>query len=257
MPIVTLTTDFGNNDYYLGALKGALLCANAGLQLVDISHNIKSFDIVQAAYFLKSAYPSFPKETIHIISVNNLYQANPVFVAMQHEGQYFIAPDNGVLSLMFEELPDTIYELEYMDESTFPLEEVFGKAVDHITSERPFYEIGMPLDAITERLTYQAVRSANQLKGTIIHIDNYENVITNITEDLFKEVGKKRPFQLYYKRTNPLTELSKAYSAVPIGEALCLINSTGHLELAINMGKAASLLNLKLEDTIQIEFLPV
>lgn len=257
MPIVTLTTDFGNNDYYLGALKGALLCAKPALQIVDITHNIKSFDIVQAAYFLKSAYPSFPAGTMHILSVNNFYSSTPVFVALKYQEQYFIAPDNGILSLMFDEIPAEIFELEYFDKSTFPLEEIFGKAVAHITSDRPFSEIGILLDSITERLTYKAVRSTNQLKGTIIHIDHYENVITNITEELFKDVGKKRPFQLFYKRNNPLTELSTFYGDVPIGETLCLFNSTGHLEIALNMGKAASLLNLKIEDTIQIEFLPV
>ncbi len=256
MPIVSLTTDFGYQDYYLGSLKGALLCVRSDLNIVDITHNVKPFDIVQAAFILKNTFPSFPKGTIHIISVNNFYNSKPCFVALEYQEQFFIAPDNGVLSLMFDTLPEAIYELEYSDESTFPFEEIYGKAVDHIVKGQPFHEIGILLDSITERITYNPVKSSNQLKGTVIHIDRFGNVITNISEDLFKETAKGRSFQLFYKRTHPLNKISRFYSDVPVGEPLCLFNSMGYLELAINMGQAASLLNLKLEDTIQLDFMP-
>ncbi len=256
MPVVTLTSDFGNNDYYPAVLKGALLCANSNLQIIDITHNIKSFDIVQAAYILKNAYPSFPAETIHIISVNNFYTTSPCFVAMRYEEQYFIAPDNGVLSLVFDTIPKDIYEIEYSDKSTFPLEEVYGKVVAHLTSEKPFSEIGVLLDSITERMTFNAVQNSDQLKGTIIHIDPFENVIINITADLFEKARKGRSFQLFYRRNHPITTISNNYADVPVGETLCLFNSSDHLEIAINMGKAASLLGLKVEDTVQIDFMP-
>ena len=254
MPIITLTTDFGHNDYYLGALKGALLCANPTVQIIDITHQIRPHNIVQAAYILRNAYPSFPEGTIHLLSVNNFYTSTPCFVALRYNNQYFVAPDNGVLSLIFKDVPKDIYELEYFDKSTFPLEEVFGKAVAYLSSDRPFNEIGLLLDSITEKITYTAVRSSDHLKGTVIHIDHYDNAILNITEDLFRAAGQGRPFQLYFKRTHPITSISQFYGDVAVGEPLCLFNSMGYLEIAINMGKAASLLGLKLEDAIQIDF---
>jgi S-adenosyl-L-methionine hydrolase (adenosine-forming) len=99
----------------------------------------------------------------------------------------------------------------------------------------------------------QPVISQNQIRGSVIHIDNYDNVILNITRDLFQKISKNRPFQLYFKRHDPITQLSNYYNDVPIGETLCLFNSD-YLEIAINMGKAAELLGLKIEDTVQINF---
>jgi len=255
MPIVTLTTDFGLSDYYVGIIKGALLSASDKLQLVDITHNVNNYDIVQGAFILKNAYSSFPDGTIHLVSINNYPTTKPCFIAARHDGHYFISADNGIFSLMFNEPLNDIYELDYDGEWEFPLKRVFAKAVGHIANGMPFNEIGIPLDTIEQRISFQPVITKNSIKGTVIHIDNYENVIVNISRKLFNRVGKKRPFELYFKRHNPIDKLSENYFDVPIGDVLCLINSAGYLEIAINMGKAASLLGLKVEDSVQVDFL--
>ncbi len=254
MAIVSLTTDFGEYDYYVGSIKGALLCANPQLNIIDITHNIKNYDIVQAAYIIKNAYKSFPAGSIHILSVNNFYQSHPVFLILKHREHYFIAPDNGILSLLFDELPQQIYTLSYEDESTFPMEQAFARAVAHISQNLPFDEIGSPVDGITERINFQPVLGPSYIKGAVIHIDQYENIIINIKESLFEQVGQGRNFRLYFKRDQPITTLSNYYSDVAVGETLCLFNSVGDLEIAINMGKAASMLGLKIDDVVQIEF---
>jgi S-adenosylmethionine hydrolase len=254
MPIVTLTSDFGLTDYYIAVIKGALLCQNQNLNIVDITHNVKTYDIVQGAFVLKNAYSSFPKETIHILSINNYYSKKNCFLAVRSDDHYFIGPDNGVFSLLFNEKPKDIYELEYDMKSDFPLKDIFSKAVGHITNGLPFNEIGIKIDEIEERISFQPVINKSQIKGTVIHIDHYENAIVNITKDLFEQVGEKRKFSIFFKRFNPIQKLSKNYSDVSVGEQLCFFNSAGCLEIAINMGKASSMLGLNIDDSVQIEF---
>ena len=107
---------------------------------------------------------------------------------------------------------------------------------------------------MVQRITFQPVISPNRIRGAVIYIDQYENVISNISRELFERIGKNREFELYFKRHDPILKLSRNYFDVAVGETLCLINSAEYLELAINMGKASSMLGLKLEDTIQIDF---
>lgn len=254
MPIVTFTSDFGSKDYYAAIIKGAMLSNNAQLNIIDISHNVKTYDIVQGAFILKNAYPSFPEGSIHVISVNDFPTSKACFLALRYEGHYFIGPDNGLFSMMFDEIPEDIYELEYVDEGNFVLKEVYAKAVGHIANGLPFNEIGIPLVEIEQRISIQAVTSNESIKGSIVHIDNYENLIVNIDKQLFGRVGAGRDFALYFKRHDPITSLSRHYADVAVGERLCFFNSAGYLEIAINMGRAASLLSLNVEDAIEIKF---
>ena len=150
MSIVTLTTDFGSTDYYVGVIKGAMLCENPQINIVDISHNIKNYDIAQASYVIKNTYQSFPKGTIHVVSVNNFYSKHKKFIAIQKDGDYFIGPDNGVFSLVFKEMPKDVYELDYQENGTFPLKDVYAKAIGHIVNDMPFHEIGMPVKKIVQ-----------------------------------------------------------------------------------------------------------
>ena len=174
--------------------------------LLDISHNVKNYDIVQGAFILKNAYHSFPKGSIHIISINNFYSSERTFITFRYDGHYFMGPDNGIFSLMFSSIPDDVYELEFMERGNFPLKNVFAKAVGHILSGKPFNEIGIPVEQIIERITLQAVISPSQIRGSVIYIDQYENVILNITKELFDKVRQKRAFALYFKRHEPINK---------------------------------------------------
>jgi S-adenosylmethionine hydrolase len=255
MAIITLTTDFGLRDYYVGVIKGAMLCQNPNINIVDISHNIETYDIVQASFIIKNTYKAFPKGTIHIVSVNNFINTTKSFIAIKHKDYYFIGPDNGIFSLVFEDKPTEVFRLETTDANRgFPLKDIFAKAIHHITTDKPFEEIGEKVFQIQERITLQPVLSKSQIRGSVIFIDNYENVIVNIPQVLFEQVANKRRFEIFFKRYDPITSICEHYSDVPVGETLCLFNSTGYLEVSVNLGKAASLHNLKIDDTIQIDF---
>lgn len=255
MQLVTLTTDFGVQDYYAGALKGALLRRSPDLQLVDISHAIKPFDIVQGAFVVQNAYPEFPEGTIHLIGVNCVYDAQFRFLAARKDGHYFLAPDNGLLTLLFGQLPETeVRELPAPIQQHFPVKKTFADAVDHITSGKPFDMLGSPAGPVLQRISLQPVITPGRIRGTIIQVDNFENVVVNIGRDVFEKNGNGREFSLFFKRNDPITRLCQNYCDAPVGEPLCLFNSAGLLEIAVNMGRAATLLGLKVEDVVEVVF---
>ena len=256
MTIVTLTSDFGLQDNYAAKLKGALLRHCVHLNIIDVTHNIKNYDIVQSAYVVRNMYESFPENTIHIVSVNNFYSPEAAYVLVSHQGHYFLGPDNGVFSLIFSEQPKILYKLESKDEAgnLFKLDDIYARAVAHIANENPIEDIGEPLASLTERISLQAIIGPTQIRGSVIHIDNFENVILNITRELWERYSYYRHFALFFKRHDAITTLSTCYSDVPIGETLCQFNSADHLEIAINMGKAATMHNLTIDDTVQLDF---
>ncbi len=254
MTIVTLTTDLGERDYYAGMIKGALLQVNPVLNIVDISHRIEPYNIVEASFVLGNAYANFPKGTIHMVNVDNFYNDKKQFIAFEKDGHYFIGPDNGLFSLIFNPVPDKQYAIAFKNDGTFALAEIFAKALKHILSEKPFSKIGKKVDSPIQRITLQPVVTQSQIRGSVIHVDNYGNAFLNIKKGLFEHVQNGRDFSLFFKRYDPIQVLSTHYNEVAIGDTLCLFNSADYLEIAINMGRAASMLGLKIDDTVQIDF---
>ena len=254
MTIITITSDFGQKDHYTAVIKGAILCQNPNSTFVDISHNVKTYDIVQAAYILKGVFADFPEKTIHIACVNNLQSTENRFVAVAYKNHYFIAPDNGLLSMVMDEAPEWIYEIPYEGSAEFVLKDIFAKACHYIISGEDMAQLGPRHEGLQERISLRPVVNANQIRGTVIYIDHFENVVLNIDRKLFERVSAGRPFQLFFKRHDPITRLSESYNDVPIGVPLCLFNYNDHLEIAINMGKASTMLGLNKDDAIQIDF---
>jgi len=173
---------------------------------------------------------------------------------IQHEGHFFIGPDNGVFSLLFEQKPEECYIIPYDTLSITTYKEVFAKVVGYIINQINLSSIGEKIEEITQRLSLQPITGETLIRGSVIHIDHFENVVLNITRELWNRYSYYRRFALFFKRHDPITELSQIYADVAIGENLCLFNSANHLEIAINMGKAASMLSLDIEDTVQVEF---
>lgn len=252
MPLVTLTTDFGLQDPYLAILKGTLLCETPDLYLVDISHNVKNFDIVQAAYIFKTAFRSFPPGTIHLIMVNDLSATAPSYLVFKQFDQFFICPDNGIMGLIMEKHQGAVYRIGPSPE--FGNKKNIALLINKLTRKLPLEQLGELTEEIVQRFTLQPVITNNQIRGTIIYIDNYENAISNIKRKLFEQVGAQRPFEISFKRHPSIEALSTHYGSVEVGTPLCLFNQADYLEISINMGKAASLLGLRLEEMIQIDF---
>ncbi|MEM9545670.1 MAG: SAM-dependent chlorinase/fluorinase [Bacteroidota bacterium] len=256
MHIVSLTTDFGLQDYYVAELKAHILKRSTDIQLVDVSHSIDSHDIVQAAHFLDNVFRSFPESTIHLVAVYNYYDKESSFILLEREGHFFVGPDNGVFSLIFDDLqPDEVVRLDHEEIVHKSIAEILSWTVGKLMEGSLIQEIGSKVEIINQKMGIKPVVTKSQIRATIIHIDHYENVIINLKRDQFEKLRKGRGFQLYYKQTDPVTHISEDYADVPITDVMCLFNSAGYMEIGINMGKASSMLNLNKNETIQINFI--
>ncbi|MBN3034917.1 MAG: SAM-dependent chlorinase/fluorinase [Bacteroidales bacterium] len=256
MPMITLTSDWGLKDPYLPIIKGLLLSKLPGINLVDISHEIPPFNTDQAAYILRCTYPCFPPGTIHILAINTEESDRYPHTVIRHHGQFFIGTDNGIFSLIFDEKPEQIIELDIFQDSgnfTFSTRDRFVSAAIHLANDLPMEQLGTQKKSIVEKMALQPVTSEDLIKGHVIYIDAYENVITNISNDLFRKVGMERPFTIIF-RSHSISRISQSYSDVTPGEILALFNTGNLLEIAMNNGNAATLLGLDYKDLIRIEF---
>lgn len=255
MNVVTLTTDFGRQDYYVAVIKGTILSKGMPVLFADITHEIDNYNIVQASFILKNAYQSFPAQSIHLISVHNFYQKKPRFVAIYHNNHYFIGPDNGIFSLLFDLPLDYICEISpSKDNNVLAVKNVFADTVAHILKYQSLEGLGHKSSFVLERHSLRPITGNNHIRGSVLHIDKFSNVILNISQEVFERIGKGRPFELYYKRYDPVTSISTNYAEVSAGEVLCLFNAAGLLEIAVNLDKAATLFGLDVDDAIQIDF---
>ncbi|HUX55028.1 MAG TPA: SAM-dependent chlorinase/fluorinase [Williamwhitmania sp.] len=256
MAIITLTTDWGRMDYYVGALKGELLNGCPTATIVDISHHIPPFNVQQAAFVVRNSYQHFPKGTVHIIGVNSEPTAKNPLVAVQADGQYFLGADTGVFSLSIRTNPDKVIRLSYEPISGFSALHVFGSAATHLANGGAIDELGEPYTSIAQMIPLRAAFEDSLINGTIIYIDSFNNVITNISNDLFERVGQNRAFEIYVQSFhNKLTTICNTYSDALPGELLAIFNSVGLLEVAIHNGKAAELLSLDIGSAVRVKFL--
>lgn len=263
MAIITLTTDMGLSDYYVAAVKGAILRELPQTTIVDITHDIPKFDILKGAYNLKNAYKSFPEGSIHIVGINSLeeYMADRKtvsHVALKAAGHYFVGADTGIFSLILDMVPDEIVELNILKEPvtpTFPTQDVFAKAACHIARGGTLEVIGKKIGEIKRMMMHSAIAQSDSITGHVIYIDSYGNIVTNITKKLFEEVGQKRPFNLGLRnRKLEINSISKRYNQVPEGEPIAIFNHADCLEIAINLGAANKLLGFRESENIRIEF---
>src|SRR5436190_6237353 len=248
MPLLTLTSDIGNQDYLVGALKAQLLKANPDFQLVDISHNIPPFNYPQAAYVCRNAIRNFPAYTYHLILVN-LFESKPEQLLLAfHNKQYFLCADNGLLTMILEEKPELVIGIpldKTVIKNTLYCTEVMANTVNKLVSGESIKNIGIADVRYVEKNPLRPLFSDNWIEGQIIFIDNFENVIVNITHAQFEEQRRGRHFKIVFKRDEVIEVISESYADVPEGEKLALFNSAGYLEIAINKGNAAGLFGLK------------
>lgn len=275
MSIITLTTDYGLKDHFVGSLKGKILSELPEVLIIDISHDIDPFNTAEASYILGASYLSFPKGTVHLIGVDIERNKENQHIAMQWNDHYFICADNGILSMLTQKIvPQKIVAINIHDR--FPAEssdlDIFIQVACHISKGGLLNVIGKEITTIKEVTELQPVvaNDGNSLKGYVIYIDHFGNVITNISKQQFTEVAKGRKYEIEMKPKSIKTILPN-YSAIatsdkyPIktyeGEKLAIFNEAGFLEIAIfrsnpsKVGSASSLLGLNYRDVITIKFL--
>lgn len=275
MAIITLTTDFGTKDPSAGAVRGAILSEMPEVNIVDITHDVSPFLINEAAYIIQNAYRNFPRETIHIIGVDAELTPENKHIAVKLEGQYFICADNGIISLITRDIvPTEMVEINIHDRvnTNFTVLDVFVQVACHIARGGTLGVIGKPIKTLKQLQNIKPVINETKTKitGGILYIDNYGNVISNITKSLFESVGKGRTFKIEARGTE-IKRIYNTYSEAinfdlpktsrgDEGKKLAIFNSGNYIELAIyksnpyTVGSAAQLFGLDYRDVIIITF---
>jgi len=254
MRAVSIISDFGTKDHYTALLKGAILSQHQDIQFIDVTHEVDTHDIRQAAYFLKATRRRMPEGTIHVIAVNNYYTRDFEFICFEYQNRFYVGPNNGVFSLAFDNLDEShIYKI-MLDDGSNDLFNLIAHGVGLICKGLSITEVGPPLNVLDKKIDVQPVVNSDEIRATIIHVDKYENVVLNVHQEFFEHIRKGREIEIFFKFNNPITKISTSYSNAPVGDVLSLFNSAGYLEIAIHMGKAASQLDLLKDETIQIKF---
>ena len=229
MAIITLTTGW-TDDFYVAAVKGILLSGLPTVQVVDMSHQAPVFnnEISYAAYMIKHSYTFFPEGTIHIISIASEYSDSAPFVAASYNGHYFVGTDNGIFGLLSETLPEKMVRIEkYNDDSSpnYPAISIFAPAAIYLAKGGDIAELGSTYADYQRRRTLLATMDESQITGTIIHINAFGNVITNITRYDFERTGKGRAFEILVCNTRKKIK-SPRFGATPHRNELSVNRAT-------------------------------
>ncbi|MDB4601827.1 SAM-dependent chlorinase/fluorinase [Flavobacteriaceae bacterium] len=275
MSVITLTTDFGIKDHYVGSVKGALFNELENVNIVDVSHNISPFNIIEAAYIVENSYKNFPEGSIHIIGVDSEKTIEQSHLVIKLDNHFFICANNGIMSLLASKInPEKIIEINIHNDkvTTFSVIDVFVKIAAHIYRGGSIDLVGNQIFKLKELYNLNPIlnEKSNEISGNVIYVDNYDNVVTNISKKTFIEFGKSRSFEIN-ARNYIFKEIVSSYGNAirfdikkenrkEIGKKIALFNKSNYLELSIyksnpeTFGGAASLFGLDYRDVITIKF---
>ena len=256
--IITLTTDFGTNDLYVGVMKGVILSINPQAQIVDITHAVPPQDIRAAAFLIDSAYGYFPTGTIHLVVVDPGVGSLRRAIACQTEHGCFVCPDNGVLSyILHDELCYRAVAVENLAyclpqiSNTFHGRDIFAPVAAHLSQGVPLDDFGRPVDDLVRFPIPAPQMTDSEIIGHVLWVDQFGNLITNISDETLKLFDIQSGFVIKVG-TMTLERLNRSYAESEVGELLAIIGSFGRLEISINQGSAACVLGLKQGDPITI-----
>jgi len=274
MQILTLTTDNGTKDHYVASIKGKILSLYAAATIIDISHDIRPFDISEAAYQVKNCFRDFPMGTVHVIGVDSEPQMAPgtddgMYPSiLKFQGQYFISNDNGFFgAFLHQDEPEEFYQVHsIIDEGkyySFPTKQLLIPLACRILNGDHIASFAHPKEKFKRAYSPSVMVETNVIKGYVAHIDAFGNLISNIHRSYFERYSKDIPYTIYYRNKEYFIEqVSLGYNAVPPGEKVAIFNSNDFLEIAINLGANGTsggveqLCGVRVGDMIRVEFTP-
>ena len=247
--IVTLTTDFGNADHYAGVLKGVILSINPEAQIIDICHDLRPYDVLDAAFAIAQAYRYFPPKTVHLVVVDPGVGSSRRPILVSAGNHSFVAPDNGVLSLLYareegmivRHITSSHYFLEPVSQ-TFHARDVFAPVAAWMSRQVEPEKFGDPIEDFIRFQPPQPKKINDRLlKGIVLRVDRFGTLTTNLTPDdlpqLFTETPP--PFKIVIGKTE-VTKLATSYAHEAPGEVFAILGSSGYLEIAVNRASAAA-----------------
>ena len=256
MPIVTLTTDFGDRDYYVGAMKGVLLGIAPTAQLVDISHHIPPQDILTGAFILRHAAREFPRATVHLAIIDPCAGTQRRALAFEADDQIWVGPDNGLFSFIFDRVDGNVHQIDREDlcaanpSHTFNGRDLLAPIAAHLCRGLDVAEIGPAISDPIRLSETTPCKTTERIQGQIIHIDRFGNLVSNISAADIAPWGRNLHIRL---DTHLLSGLEKTYSDVALNAPLALIGDTDLVEISVNGGSAAQYFGLGRRTSIIIE----
>jgi S-adenosyl-L-methionine hydrolase (adenosine-forming) len=257
--IVTLTTDFGTNDHLVAAMKGVILNINPAARIVDISHNVTPYDILDGALCVGNAYKYFPSRTIHVVIVDPGVGTDRRPILVSGEKQFFVAPDNGILSMVFEREACTVrhitaehYFLNPVS-STFHGRDIFAPTAGWLSKTLATEAFG---EVITDHVRFampKAKAVGQTVKGVILRVDAFGNLMTNLTEEEIP-IGALDggPIKMAVNGKQVL-RFARTFASGNPGEPIAVVGSAGYIEIAVNRGNAARALGANRGTEVTLE----
>lgn len=265
MPIITITSDYGSRDPDVAALKGKLYTLVPEAVVVDITHEVKPYNLAEASYILKTAYPNFPEGTIHLLAVDDTPIPDRPFLGVLVDGHYFLSADHGAISMICPEIkPDLIVQLDLRnDPSGFPTRDLLCPVAAHLARGGRLELTGRTVQEMTELrlLQTRVLKGGQRLVGNVVYIDNFGNLVTNISKKQFLEVAKGRPFEVQFHRKVTVKKIHPSYAqASSEGMLIAIFNHAGYLEFGLSRSNmqentgASVLMGTRYQDEINIDF---
>ncbi len=263
MQLITLTTDWGLRDWYVGKIKGALYSAVKDANIIDITHQINKYDHNDTAFVVRNACLDYPEGTIHIIDVDTYEDKDFGFVVVKYNNQFYICTDNGIPYMIFYDKQVEITTLDHiMADSnfyTFAALDVFVKVTKIIANTHDIQTLGNMMTEFAVRSPKMSfAESSNKLTCIIEYVDDYGNAYLNIDDKTFSEKRKGRDFVIYAGYGCNIDSISQSYSqgsgVIPTGKAMLTISSTNNLELAMRNDNFSKLLGKNVGDEVVIKF---
>ncbi len=250
-PVITLLTDFGAADHYVGAMKGVMLGICPDAHLIDISHDVAPYAITEAAFTLAQAWTCFPQETVHLVVVDPGVGGPRRPIVVEAAGQRFVAPDNGVLTMLYDAVP--AHEVREITASrlfrqpvsrTFHGRDIFSPVAAHVAGGLALSEVGSTI-ADYARLGFSRPTqiSKNTWSGTILKIDRFGNLVTNLDSASWQHLNRQK-FELRIG-WHVVSRAAETYAAMPAGEMCVIAGSSGLLEISVNLASAAQIVDAK------------
>ncbi len=259
--IITLTTDFGLKDSYVGEMKGAILSVNAGANIMDITHMVSPQNIIEGALVLSRAYLFYPPGTIHVAVIDPGVGSSRRPILIETEKYFFVGPDNGLFTPVFEKEKVTrvihLVNSEYfLDEvsNTFHGRDIFGPVAAHLSMGVRPESFGTPVESPVLLELPSPVRDDMEIRGEVLYIDSFGNLITNIIGKDVVRLAEKANVMVTVKGAR-IRGLSATYSDGVKGDLLALVGSSGYLEIACSSRRASEMLNVREGDSVTVEVL--
>ena len=259
MSVITLLTDFGHRDAFVGTMKGVILGICPKARIVDLSHGIAAQRIEEGAFILRTAYSYFPDGTVHVAVVDPGVGGERRALIVETPRYRFVGPDNGVFAHVYAMEPDlrvvSVTETGFMlpgISNTFHGRDVFAPVAAHLALGTPVTAFGPEIDDFHGgSITGPMVREGG-IVGHVLHIDHYGNIITDIDDSLFLETTREKRFRITLSNLT-LDRVSASYDEAAEGAVLAILDSAGLLEIAVNGGNAAQILGVTPGDRVEVD----